>query len=539
MWRYSENLDGVLRQWARYVITPCAFGLLCLSIVFSIADNLNFPWTSIRLAPSFALARGYPLYSLPDQPPWVMVGYGPFYPIAYLPCIFAKDPVTAVSAATILAYAYILIPVGLLSALFCRRFLTSPNGASVSWVPIFLFFGLLTSSVPSLAYITTRAHVDAPALGLFLMGCYFVLRAEEVSQRLSGRLTALAGVFAGLSASCKFTLLTGVLALILFALWSLDWKRAAGLALSAVFSICMVYAWIIVRDGFPAVVLSFRVLERFPWAKHFAVGIAELPDTSRLASEKILTLLNVIRAYLRDYGVLIVATLALIRLPARQATHNKTLPVSQLVWLFLFVALMVMPASIASLAKYGGDFNSRAIFTLPLTLAAVFALWATVHRANLSGSLAACAALTGAILIVALSVPGKLERVNFGRSVMEESYATVRAHPSECYFPYDPLAHLLAGDRFRPNMDVIYSYAVGECPVNKVAFAASVPQGIKYVMVPSSMESWGLSELRRLLPVQSVPTRDLNVEHHEVWGLTGITHSDPDPQDREVMPDQE
>ena len=91
MWPFSQTLDGTLQRWTRYVIMPCAFGLLSLSIPFSIADNLNRSWTSIRLAPSFALARGYPLYSLPDHPPWVMVGYGPFYPIAYVPCIFAKD----------------------------------------------------------------------------------------------------------------------------------------------------------------------------------------------------------------------------------------------------------------------------------------------------------------------------------------------------------------------------------------------------------------------------------------------------------------
>src|SRR5271166_5813579 len=137
---HSQTLDAFLRQWTRYVLAPCAFGLLGLSIVFSVSDNLNFPLTSIRLAPSFALARGYPLYSLPDRAPWVMACYGPFYPLAYLPCIFAKDPVTAVSAATILAYACILVPVGLLSALFCRRIVTSPNGARLSWVPIFLFF---------------------------------------------------------------------------------------------------------------------------------------------------------------------------------------------------------------------------------------------------------------------------------------------------------------------------------------------------------------------------------------------------------------
>jgi hypothetical protein len=62
---YPQVLDHALRQWTRYVTIPCAVGLLSLSILVSISDNLNYPWTSTRLAPSFALAYGYPLYSLP------------------------------------------------------------------------------------------------------------------------------------------------------------------------------------------------------------------------------------------------------------------------------------------------------------------------------------------------------------------------------------------------------------------------------------------------------------------------------------------
>src|ERR1700730_541156 len=179
-----------------------------------------------------------------------------------------------------------------------------------------------------------------------------------------------------------------------------------------------------------------------------------------------------------------------------------------------------MPASIASVAKYGGAVNNQALFTLPLTLAALFALWTTVHRANPSGSVALCAALTGTLYIVALSVNGKVKFLSFGTTVMKESYATVRAHPSQCYFPYDPLAHLLAGDRFRPNMDVIYAYAIGGYPVDKTAFQSSMPAEIKYVIFPFSM-SWGSSELRRLLPIQSVPTTYLNLERHDVWGISG------------------
>jgi len=67
---------------------------------------------------------------------------------------------------------------------------------------------------------------------------------------------------------------------------------------------------------------------------------------------------------------------------------------------------------------------------------------------------------------------------------------------------------------------VIYAYAVGGYPVDKTAFQSSMPAGIKYVIFPFSM-NWGSSELRRLLPIQSVPTKNLNLERHDVWGISG------------------
>jgi hypothetical protein len=351
---------------------------------------------------------------------------------------------------------------------------------------------------------TNATGQDAPALGFFLIACYAVLRAEEGSQRSSGRWIAMAGIAAGLSASCKITLLAGGSGLFLYILWSFNWKRAAWFVFSAALTGCLIYGWIILRDGFPAVFLNFEVLAKFPMSRR----------------------LTLVSTYLKDYGVVILATLALIRPPTHEAANSKAPPAIQMVWLLLFISLLVMPVSIASVAKYGGDVNSRAIFALPLTLAAIFAMWATI-RANLLGRLTASAtALTGAILIVTIDVPSELKRMNFGRSVMEESYATVRAYPSKCYFPYDPLAHLLAGDRFRPNMDVIYSYAVAGFPVNQTAFESSMPEEMKYVIYPSSvMKDWGLSEIRRLLPAQSVPTKSLNLALQEVWGR-GITKAD-------------
>ena len=68
---------GAATPWAHYILAALGLAIFACSVAVSVAKNLDFPWTSIRLAPAFALAQGLPLYSMPDKPPWVMVGYGP------------------------------------------------------------------------------------------------------------------------------------------------------------------------------------------------------------------------------------------------------------------------------------------------------------------------------------------------------------------------------------------------------------------------------------------------------------------------------
>ena len=155
-----------------YAILAAAVVVFCLSVWHSFHRNLDFAWTSIRLAPAFALVHGLPLYSAPDTPPWVTVGYGPLYPAAYLPSTLANNPGPAVAVATLLAHAYILVPVGLLCAACARRLRQEDSPSRSHWSGLFLFFALLAGVVPSLNYVTTQVHVDAPALGLFLFAAW-------------------------------------------------------------------------------------------------------------------------------------------------------------------------------------------------------------------------------------------------------------------------------------------------------------------------------------------------------------------------------
>ena len=93
-----EPLRSTTAPAIDYAIAAVGLVVLGLSIWVSVARNLDFPWTSIRLAPAFALANHIPLYSMPDKPPWVMVGYGPLYPVAYLPSVLARQPTAAVAS---------------------------------------------------------------------------------------------------------------------------------------------------------------------------------------------------------------------------------------------------------------------------------------------------------------------------------------------------------------------------------------------------------------------------------------------------------
>src|SRR5688500_17071209 len=101
-----------------YGIAAIGLVVLGISIWIAVPRNLDFPWTSIRLAPASALVHHSPLFCLPDKPRWIMVGYGPLYPVAYLPSVLARHPTAAVATATLLAHLYVLAPVALLCSFF-------------------------------------------------------------------------------------------------------------------------------------------------------------------------------------------------------------------------------------------------------------------------------------------------------------------------------------------------------------------------------------------------------------------------------------
>ena len=490
-----------------------AAAVLALAVWASIPRNLDLPWTSIRLAPAFALAKGLPLFSTPEQPPWVMVGYGPLYPVGYLPCVIAKHPVTAVAAATLLAHFYVLAPAALLCSVFARRLREDGDAGAVHWSVMFLLFALITHAVPSLTYVTAGVHADAPTFGLFLLACYGVLRADEGGARELPWLLA-GGVAAGLSATCKVNLVAGVLALALWVFGRWRWKRALLFVAASAVAGALVYAWAIGRDGFAAVALNLRLPGKMPWFTFRELGTLALTGSSHEIADKVRAYANFAHSYLLDYGAIVLATLLVLPRNKRDATSSA----ARVVRFFLVIALVMLPASIASIAKYGGDVNSRALVSLPLALAGVFALALAARRGGWLHALVPYAALLALSGIVALplgSAPARWAERN--STTLGEAYSVISADPGRWYFPYDPLGHLLAEGTFRPNIDVVYSYATIASPVNESAFRSALPDRLRYIAVPPSVAEWGVSELNRLIPEYMQRDPQLTYAKHIVF----------------------
>ncbi len=79
----------------------------------------GIPWNAARLAPSFALARGLPIYAVRDAGAHLGWFYGPVFPLWFLPVGFLENPTvalmlaTAWNAVTMLAPVYALVRVAL------------------------------------------------------------------------------------------------------------------------------------------------------------------------------------------------------------------------------------------------------------------------------------------------------------------------------------------------------------------------------------------------------------------------------------------
>jgi hypothetical protein len=311
-----------------------------------------------------------------------------------------------------------------------------------------------------------------------------------------------------LSAACKLNFAPVIVALLIWVARFFGWKRAAAFLTASFLATLTVYAFAAWRDGLSPVLLNLREPGRMPW------GVDGTAYTYDFAT-KIRTFLNFGRDYFNVYGPVALATvlaLTLFRRKNIEADGDR-----RIAWLFLFVAIVLLPASLASVSKYGGDVNSRALVSLPLTLAAIVAFTGVVHRGYRAAAIGFHAALAGAIVMLALPLKNRWATLSHNAPTLVEAHAVISGDPNRWYFPYDPLAHFLAEGKFRPNMDVIYSYALSGFPVDTTAFQGALPENLRYIAIPPAAGTWGATEIRRLLPDYTSPAPEKSTDRHRVY----------------------
>jgi hypothetical protein len=91
--------DGERRWWrlGRALMPFMSWSVLA-GLVFRILETPNWTFNGTRLAPAFALTRGYNLYYPPDKGPVLETTYGPATALFYLSTTLMRTPNAAVLA---------------------------------------------------------------------------------------------------------------------------------------------------------------------------------------------------------------------------------------------------------------------------------------------------------------------------------------------------------------------------------------------------------------------------------------------------------
>jgi len=477
-------------------IVGVLFFAVCLFNSFFL--NLEFPWSSVRLAPTFALWQGYPLYSINTEPPWVMVGYGPLYPFMYTPSLVAATPIAAVAIATALSHLFILAPLLLLTHLACGGDRSTWRKVTAVGALIYLLF----LSVPALNYVVTRIAADAPAFGFLLTGAWFLVRGSLDNRSSSLRGACIAGMFLGFSVACKINLAPASLAFAVWCFWFCGFRSLVGMATCSAASVACVYGIACINSDPKAILLNFEVLNGFPWI------LFPLHTKFVTPGEKLYVLAIQLRHIFQTQGLLLL-TVILALLPITREAVRRKLPAKAapaLAIFFLLLALVMFVPAGLTISKWGGGVNSWALFSLPLTLAVAFT---TLHysRDVISASDRFLWALFLPWVLFFLVVDMKPWEIKqkfqaIPATDLAVSYRLAQECKGTCYLPFDPLAHLLVDGTFHPNLDVIESYSLGGHPVDKNAFSTALPENLAKIYVPKSVALWGLQELTRLTSFQ-------------------------------------
>jgi hypothetical protein len=458
LWRSFRLRDATLLERVAFVTLPPLLVAVLWLYVETAGLNTRWTWSACRLAPVVGWLQGYPLYSPEDHGPingWL---YGPVAALAWLPATLARSPEPALFIAAAINLAFLLIPL----AAAARR------AAPDSWTGAGLAFTAAAAGLLQLYptwYMASALNVDAIAVGLGLGSCVLLLGPSLTRRRL-----ALAATLSALAVWTK-----QVEAPLVFA--QLGWlalarDRRAALTFGLAFAGVMLIVGLLMVTLFEARAVFFNlwtVPAHHPLLGGWAAARGELFDLAR---------------YAFPLWAACAVGLALER--RRPATGA---PAPSGATLLVAAAVVLLPTGIMATIKLGGDRNS--LHSVYYLLAATLLVVATLHRQlpsvrplRLALLLPLAALLAGLSIRQVAGYPGLAMLPP--RCLSQEAWVFAREQPGRVYFPWDPLATLMAERRAYHFEYGVYDRVIAGSEPTAAHLAAGVPEKSELVVYPKA-----------------------------------------------------
>jgi hypothetical protein len=142
-------------------LAPALACFLALLVAGAWAQGSLFYWNPPRFAPTFALARGYGLYSPLDSGPVLNTIYGPFSSILYLPIVLASTTHQVTATGAVLSGLYFFVP-SIIYIWAARQRVPGQRLAAFYGIAYFVGMAIGSSSLQGSAFFQP---VDAVAFG--------------------------------------------------------------------------------------------------------------------------------------------------------------------------------------------------------------------------------------------------------------------------------------------------------------------------------------------------------------------------------------
>jgi len=421
------------------------------------------PWYDVRLAATFRIREFGELYPSADAGAILCTLYPPLAHLFYLPATVFSSPNAALIAGSSLAIVACLATVAwtIFSAESDERGLRGLVFLFVAWHMVSSRFLMGAWGI----------HADAPSLAFGVAACALAIRGRPVAAAIAG--------------SC--------------ALWS---KQTVG-------------PFLIVLAAYYLLRGDRRALRQFI-ATSFGVNMAAVALFSAwfgfenllfglfgVTSRQPINLLSAFRldgAITSSLDLIVLVAIIVFAAAGSRKTIAQTLPTS--VWLFLGAALALLPLGALGRMKYGGDINSYGAAHLCLLLGLAL------------GVLAVCSAKKGLVRAVRLTlgVVVALQMINAAPGIVQRktdlakletagsqmAFRFAIRHPGEVYFPWYPMASLMADGELYHAGYGLFDWALADLGVPDERLRHHLPDKLRYVAFQQFSQEADREVMRRL-----------------------------------------